>query len=155
MSDASANVDFERKDGHVVKILVAKYAECAAIYKGQLVGREASGGTSPGYGYHLGDDAGAYFAGVAYEPLTQVSTETTDGTNHVRVWRTGIHVMTFADGAGAGTAAETLCGQVVCAVDSSTVDLAAQTTNDVEIGRIVAIKSASALTIWVSIDGYC
>ena len=155
MSDATAAVDRKRKDGVLLDVQIAKYSECASIFKGQIVGREAAGGTSPGFAYHLGDDAGAYFTGIAYETVAQASTDTTDGDNTVRVWRKGIFVVDYADGASAGSATVLLCGQVMYAVDSSTVDLGGQTTNDIAVGLCVAVESASGKTIWVDINGYC
>lgn len=109
----------------------------ATIREGALVERL----TATGEYDHGGDDAGALFAGVALE-------EGVPGQK-LRVRTIGVFgPYTYAPGG----ATEALIGTGVTLVDDQTVDLAANTTNDVKCGTIFAVESATQVR--VRIEGY-
>jgi hypothetical protein len=41
----------------------------------------------------------------------------------------------------------------VCAVDDQTVALAAATSNDLKVGKVVGLEGSDQ--VWVAIDNYC
>lgn len=106
------------------------------IYKGALLCWAADGYLTPAT-----DTANLKFAGVALEELNQAAGGS-DGDNLVEFIPAGsgaIVTMTT------GTIAVTNIGDKVYVKDDGTVDLAAATTNDIEVGtirRVISTKSA-------------
>lgn len=106
------------------------------IYKGALLCWAADGYLTPAT-----DTASLKFAGVALEELNQ-ATGGSDGDNLVEYIPAGsgewVEMTT-------GTIAVTNIGDKVYVEDDGTVDLAAATTNDIEVGtirRVISTKSA-------------
>ena len=93
-----------------------------------------------GFAINAGDDANTVVVGVADETVD--NTAGAAGDVEIKVRRTG--VFTFNSGFSAAQAdVNTLC----YAVDNQTVDLAATTTNDVLVGRIVEVISSSKVRV--------
>lgn len=121
MTAATEDRNTERKDGIVVPYSVVTN-DC--IYAGTLVSVNAEGYAVPG-----ADTLGQIFQGVA-----EARADNTGGANgaiKVRVRRKGLFKFTL------GTAITIAnVGDAVCLVDDQTVDLAANTTNDIACGTI-------------------
>lgn len=128
---ASADRDAGRKDGELVR---GGIAASTTIYKGTLVGYDASGYLEPK------DASGNVFAGVAYE--AGVGT-TTAGATKIRVQRKGIFEFVLSN------AAITHIGDELYVVDDQTV----ATTGTTKVGRAAAFLNAGK--IYIDIGGYC
>jgi hypothetical protein len=121
----------DRQDGLVVPFLMG----VEEIFEGALVAVNAAG-----YAVNAGDDANAVVVGVADE--SKDNSGGSNGDQYIKVRRTG--VFTFVAGFSAAQAdVNTLC----YATDNQTVDLAATTTNDVLVGRIVEVLSSSKVRV--------
>ena len=133
MSDITgrrANTD--RQDGKVLSFQMG----AENIYEGALVEINSSG-----FAVNGGDDSGAVFAGVAEEIVDNSGGSA--GDLEIKVW-TGGGVVTVAS---AFSAAQTNVGDEVTLSDNQTVDVAGTTTNDVVVGRIVEVISASKVRV--------
>jgi len=103
--------------------------------------------TSAGYAANATDTHSTVFLGVADETKTSPS-GAANGDVKIKVRRRGIYRFAF----GAANAAATDVGTIVCTTDNNTVDKAATTSKDMQVGRIVKVESASV--VWVEIDNF-
>lgn len=132
MADITALKDTRRQEA---VILPFKVEAGEKIHEGALVAVNADG-----YAVNAGDDAGARVVGVASAYAD--NSNGADGDIDVTVWTGGAHSF-----AAAFSAAQANVGDKVFAVDNQTVDLAATTTNDVLVGVIVGVESASQVRV--------
>lgn len=132
MADITARkASTDRQQGEIYHFLVG----AEDIYEGALVAVNAAG-----YAVNAGDDASAVVVGVA--DTTALNASGAAGDKEVHVRRSG--VFTFVAGFSAAQAdVNTLC----YAVDNQTVALAATTTNDVVVGRILEVLSSSKVRV--------
>lgn len=137
MAAATADRDAQRSAG---KRKAYQVAASTTIYKDTLVGVNAAGYLVP----MAHGTAGLIFVGVATEKVVQTASSTLKAV----VEKEGEYE--FDHNAG-GQAIANL-GDTVTAFDDSTVDLAAATTNDYNVGDIVEVVSASKVRI--RIDNY-
>lgn len=121
----------DRQDGLVLSFLQG----VENIYEGALVAINAAG-----YAVNAGDDASAVVVGVADESVDNSGGSA--GDKSIKVRRSG--VFTFVAG---WSAAQADVNTLVYAVDNQTVDLAATTTNDVLVGRVVEVLSSSKVRV--------
>ena len=137
--------DANRKHRGILRPSYSRGMDGAAqtIYKGALAMNDATG-----YAVKGADTASCVFLGVAKEQKV-ISSAETDGTTKIRTYRDGIWRFAF----GAANAVATSVGTVVYITDDNTVDVAGTTTNDIAVGKIVEVESASV--VWVDIEGYC
>lgn len=132
MADITARrADVDHQQGVVIPIKAA----AEAIYEGALVEVNSSG-----YAANAGDDSGAVFAGVCDKTVDNSGGSAGDLDCLVR---TGGVVKVSA----AFSAAQSNVGDEVTLSDNQTVDLAANTTNDVTCGRIVEVVSSSVVRV--------
>lgn len=101
---------------------------------------EALAFNAGGYLDKAADTADFFFAGVCSEGKDL--TDDSDGDEKVSVYREGTFEFTFN-----ATATQANVGDEVTAVDSQTVDLAANTTNDIVVGRIVEFIDATTVRV--------
>jgi hypothetical protein len=118
-----------------------KVAASTKIFAGALVGVNTS---SSGYATNLDDSANRKFVGIADK--TCDNTNGAAGAKKVRVWAQGV-----VDLACTG-ADQTWVGQKVFAVDNQTVALAATTTNDVQVGVVTEVVSATKVFVALTAD---
>ena len=128
-----ANLTASRPDSRQEGILIdVNLAPATKVFKGSNVNFGATG-----LGKKASDTASEVFAGVAME--------TKDSTNadepYVRVWTEGVFSMNCT---GATAAWE---GKDVFAVDDNVVALAATTTADVRVGKVVQYVSATEVRV--------
>ena len=121
----------DRQDGLIYHFLVG----AEDIYEGALVAINAAG-----YAVNAGDDASAVVVGVA--DTTALNAGGAAGAKEINVRRSG--VFSFVAG---WSAAQADVNTLVYAVDNQTVDLAATTTNDVLVGRVVEVLSSSKVRV--------
>lgn len=137
MADITATKDTERQEGQILHYLVE---EATTIEEGAAVSVNAAG-----YAVNASDAANDIFVGVAHKKVD--NSAGADGAEYVEVWTNGVHsfVSRFS-------AAQANIGDKVYAFDNQTVDLAANLTNDVLVGKIVEVVSTAkvrvALTPW-------
>jgi len=132
MADITARkASTDRQDGLVLSFLQG----AENIYEGALVAINAAG-----YAVNGGDDANAVIVGVADESVDNSGGAA--GDKSIKVRRSG--VFTFVAGF---SAAQADVNTLVYAVDNQSVDLAATTTNDVLVGRIVEVLSSSKVRV--------
>lgn len=131
MTAAAADRDAGRKEGELV---LGGIAASTTIYKGTLVGYNASGYLEPK------DASGNVYAGVAYE--SGVGT-TVAGVTKVRVERKGVFEFVLAN------AAITHLGDEMYVVDNQTV----ATSGSIKVGR--AVEYLNSGKIYIDIGGYC
>lgn len=132
MADITARkASTDRQDGLVYPFLMG----AEEVFEGALVAVNAAG-----YVVNAGDDANAVVVGVADESVDNSGGAAGDTTLKVR--RTGVFTFNAAFSA-AQSDVNTLC----YASDNQTVDLAANTTNDVLVGRIVEVLSSSKVRV--------
>ena len=121
----------DRQDGLVLSFLQG----AESIFEGALVAINAAG-----YAVNAGDDANAVIVGVADESVDNSGGAA--GDLSIKVRRSG--VFTFV---AAWSAAQADVNTLVYAVDNQSVDLAATTTNDVLVGRVVEVLSSSKVRV--------
>lgn len=132
MADITARrADIDHQQGVQFPLKMA----AVKIFEGALV--EV---TSAGYADNAGDDAGAVFAGVAQDTVDNSAGSA--GDLDIVVRQGGIVKL-----AAAFSAAAANVGDEVTLSDNQTVDLAANTTNDVTCGRIVEVVSSSVVRV--------
>lgn len=131
MADATAPIRDNRSEGDVQSYPAA----AVAIYQGTIVNVNSSGYADVG-----GDDASETFAGIAAETVDNSGGSA--GDKNVRVWKEGVFKLSFG-----ATATQATVGSVAYASDSQTVDLAANLTNDVEVGTVVEFVDASTVRV--------
>ena len=138
MTALTAAYDRDRKDGEVQSVPLDGAAD--VFYKGAMICNDTSGYAVPGT-----DTTGYYFRGVAVETVTQASS-VTDGTNELRVEKTGEWEFAIA------TFAITDVGAVVYCIDDNTVGLTGVGSDYVAVGKVSEYVSATIAR--VCIDGY-
>lgn len=121
----------DRQDGLVLPFQMG----VEKIYEGALVSVNAAG-----YAVNAGDDANTVVVGIADETVD--NSAGSNGDKEIKVRRTG--VFTFVAGF---SAAQADVNSLVYASDNQTVDLAANLTNDVLVGRIVEVLSTSKVRV--------
>ncbi len=121
----------DRQDGLILSFLQG----AESIFEGALVAINAAG-----YAVNAGDDANAVIVGVADESVDNSGGAA--GDLSIKVRRSG--VFTFV---AAWSAAQADVNTLVYAVDNQSVDLAATTTNDVLVGRVVEVLSSSKVRV--------
>ncbi len=131
MADVTAKRDEQFQQGVQFPLLMG----AEKIFEGALVEVNSSG-----YAVNAGDDAGAVFAGVAQETVDNAAGAA--GDKEIVVRQGGIVRL-----AAAFSAAQTNVGDEVVAEDNQTVELAANNTNDVYVGRIVEVISSSVVRV--------
>lgn len=121
----------DRQDGQILSFKVA----VAKIYEGALVAINAAG-----YADNAGDDANTVVVGVADETVDNSGGSA--GDLEIKVRRSG--VFNFVAGF---SAAQSDVNSLAYASDNQTVNLAANLTNDVLVGRIVEVVSSSKVRV--------
>ena len=129
-----ANLTAPRADERQEGILNDELVAAVKVFKGANLNYDASG-----YVKGSGDTANETFAGVAMETVDNAAGAA--GDKHVRVWKEGIFEMNCAG------ASQSWVGKDVYAVDDNLVALAATTTNDVRVGKVVAFVSATKVRV--------
>lgn len=119
-------------------ILPFPVEENTKIVEGALVSVNAAG-----YAVNATDTAGERVVGVA--SASADNTGGADGAIDVTVWTNGAHSFVSQFSATIANV-----GDKVYAVDNQTVDLAGVTTNDVLVGVIVGIESASQIRVMLT-----
>lgn len=129
-----ANLAVDRADGRQEGVLVEAYiAASTKIFKGSNVAYNTAGYAVKGV-----DTASFAFAGVAMETVDNTGSA---GDKYVRVWKEGVFDMNCA------SATQAWVGQDVYLVDDNLVALAATTTNDVRVGKVVGFTSATSVRV--------
>ena len=121
----------DRQDGLILSFLQG----AESIFEGALVAINAAG-----YAVNAGDDANAVIVGVADESVDNSGGAA--GDKEIKVVRTGVFTFNTAY-----SAAQTDVNNIAMASDNQTVDLAANTTNDIPVGRIVEVLSSSKVRV--------
>ena len=132
MANLTASRPDQRQEGVLIDV---NLAAATKVFAGSNVNFGATG-----LGKKASDTASEVFAGVAME--TKDSALTADPSqSYVRVWTEGVFSMNCT---GASAAWE---GKDVFAVDDNLVALAATTTNDVRVGKVVKYVSATEVRV--------
>jgi hypothetical protein len=137
MANLTAGRNYRRQEG---KTRPYKVAASTKLYGGSSVSLNAAGFAKLG-----ADTASEKFVGVARD-LADNSTGA-NGDKDVVVWANGVFDFAFS-----GTAVQANVGLPVYLVDDNTVALAATTTNDLLVGRIVEFISASKVRVAITPD---
>jgi hypothetical protein len=130
MANLTASRHDQRQDGILIDVALAASTK---VFAGSNVNFNTSG-----YAKKAADTASEVFAGVAMETVDNTGA---NGDKVVRVWREGLISMACA------SATQAWVGQLVHAVDDNLVALAATTTNDVVVGRVVQFVSATEVRV--------
>lgn len=130
MANLTASKPDERQEGILIDVALA----AVKVFKGANVSFNAAG-----YAKGSADTASENFAGVAMETVDNSAGAA--GDKFIRIWREGVSSMTCAG------ATQAWVGQDVYAVDDQTVALAATTTNDVKVGKVVGFVSATEVRV--------
>jgi len=133
MANLTAGRPDERQEG----ILNNEALAAVKVFKGSNLNYN-----SAGFVTKASDTSGEIFAGVALE--TTDNSAGAAGDKDVRLWKEGIFEMNCA------SATQAWVGKDVYAVDDNLVALAATTTNDVKVGRVVAFVSATKVRVRVA-----
>lgn len=128
---AAAKKSVDRQNGEVYSF--KQGAE--KIWEGALVMVNAAG-----YAVNATDTAGGVIAGIADETVDNSAGSV--GDKSIKLRRKGIFEFVFG-----GTATIADVNTLVYVVDNQTVDLAAATTNDVLVGRIVEFVTATKVRV--------
>lgn len=132
MADATASrEDFQSMGDRIP----AKMKGSTTLYAGTLVMADANG-----WAIKAADTSACLFLGVAME--TKTNSSATDGAAEIVLATEGTFEFEFS-----GTATQAVVGDPCCAVDNQTVALAATTTNDVLVGKIVEFISATRVRV--------
>ena len=134
MSNLTADREDQRQDG----ILLSVPMSAVKLYKGSLVAFNTGG-----YAAKAADTSGFFLAGVAHEQVD--NSGGSNGSQNIRVIRKGVFEFNFS-----GTATQATVGAQVYMVDDNTVAVAATTTNDVLVGRVVQFVSATKVRVELS-----
>jgi hypothetical protein len=134
MANLTADRDALRQDG----VLISMPLAAVKVFKGSLLANNTAG-----FATKAADTANFTFAGIAYEQVDNSAGAAGDKT--VRVERKGVFELNFS-----GTAAQADVGKSVYMVDDNTVALAATTTNDVLVGRIVSFVTSAKVRVELS-----
>lgn len=131
MSAITEAKDVRRQPGEVLSYKMA----AVKVWEGALVSVNSSG-----YVTNATDASGDIFVGVADETVDNSGGSAGDKELKVRIGGVVDVVSGFS-------AAQTNVTDLVYASDNQTVDLAANLTNDVLVGRIVEVTSSSKLRV--------
>lgn len=131
MADATAARDDKQSQGDVITYALG----AQKVYAGTLITINTSGFAVKG-----ADTASFLFAGVAADTVDNSAGAA--GDKNIDVYAEGTFQFGFS-----GTAVQADVGKSVYVVDDSTVALAATTTNDVLVGKIVEFVSASIVRV--------
>jgi hypothetical protein len=134
MANLTAAKNYRRQPGE----LVAYKLNNIKVFTGALLAVNSSG-----YAVKANDAAVEAVIGVAESTVDNSTGSAGDKT--VDVWQSGVFDFAFS-----GTATQADVGKKVYAVDDQTVALAATTTNDNLVGRIVEFISASKVRVRIS-----
>lgn len=129
------NLTVAREDLWQVGDVLSLPIAAVKLYKGALVAFNTAG-----YADLAADTNGFGFAGVAYETVDNSAGAA--GALNIRVKRRGVVELNFT-----ATANQAAVGKLAYMSDDNTVALAATTTNDVAVGRIVAFVSATKVRV--------
>lgn len=130
-----ANLTASRPDGRQEGVLVdVTLAAATKVFAGSNLNCNAAG-----FVKKASDTTGESFAGVAMETID--NTTGAAGDKYVRVWKEGVFSMNCTG------ASQAWVGSDVYAVDDNLVALAATTTNDVRVGRVVQFVSATEVRV--------
>lgn len=135
MTAITARKDTRRQEAVILPFPVE---ENTKIVEGALVSVNAAG-----YAVNATDTTGERVVGVA--SASADNTGGADGAIDVTVWTNGAHSFVSQFSATIANV-----GDKVYAVDNQTVDLAGVTTNDVLVGVIVGIESASQVRVMLT-----
>lgn len=131
MADATTSrEDFQSAGDRIV----AKMLGSTTLFGGTLVMADANG-----WAVKAADTASCLFLGVAMETKTNGGA---NGAAEIVVATEGTFEFEFS-----GTATQAAVGRLCYAVDNQTVALAATTTNDVLVGKIVEFISATRVRV--------
>lgn len=128
---SAAKKSTDRQNGDVYSFQQA----AVKIWEGAIVSVNAAG-----YATNGSDAANDVFVGIAEETVDNASGAA--GDKSIKVRRNGIYTFVFS-----GTATIADVNTPVYIVDNQTVALAATTTNDVLIGRIVEFVTATKVRV--------
>lgn len=128
MTALTEDRETRRKDG---KIGQGPVGAASTLFGGALICTNASGCLVPG-----SDTAGLALAGVSKDRYDNSSGA--DGDLTAEYERDGLHLMNVGS-----TITQANVGDSVCIVDDQTVDLAANTTNDIPCGKIAEFVSST------------
>lgn len=136
MAAATAELNTHRKEGVYRDYPIAA---STTLYVGAMVAIDADG-----YAVNSADTANLRYVGLAQNNgLSYDNSAGADGDLMVRVDADFDFKVAFD-----GTATQANVGDLVYAVDNQTVDLVGVTTNDILVGRIVAIHNAG--WVWIN-----
>lgn len=127
----TAKKSTDRQDGEIVSFKQSN----VSIPEGALVSVNAAG-----YAVNATDTANDVVVGIADETVDNSAGSA--GDKSIKVRRTGVYSFVFS-----GTATIADVNSLVYAVDNQTVALAATTTNDVLVGRIVEFVTATKVRV--------
>jgi hypothetical protein len=130
MAITTAKRSLDYAPGEIVSF---KVASATTIPEGAIVSINAAG-----FAVNGTDAANDVFVGIADETVANPS----GGTLEVKVRRKGIYTFKFD-----GSAAQADVNTLVYIKDNETVDIAGDLTNDVLVGRIVRVLSASLVRV--------
>lgn len=136
MADATAARDVKRSPGDLITVPVD---DGDTIYAGTIVMVNTAG-----YAVKGADTASCVFVGVAADTVNNASGS--DGDKKVACYTEGTFEFAFS-----GTADQASVGKACYIVDNQTVALAATTSNDVLVGKIVEFIDASTVRVKVSL----
>lgn len=134
MSNLTAAREDNRADGVMLNLPMS----AVKLWKGSIVANNTTG-----YAAKAVDTSGFTLGGVAFETVDNSAGAA--GDKYIRVWRKGVFELNFS-----GTATQADVGKAVYMSDDNTVALAATTTNDVLVGRIVEFVSATKVRVELS-----
>ncbi len=134
MANQTVNRDYKRQQADSV----AYKAAAVSLLEGEIVALNAAGYAKKG-----GDTAAEKFVGVCRTAADNSAGAA--GDLDAICWERGAFEFAFS-----GTAAQADVGKQVYIVDSQTVALAATTTNDVLVGRITEVVSASVVRVAIT-----
>ena len=131
MANQTAARDARRQEDNILP-----YKQAAVdLFAGEIVSLNAAGFAKKG-----ADTASEKVVGVA-DKTVRNSTGAA-GAKEVRVWTYGVFTFAFS-----GTATQADTGKDVFVMDSQTVALAATATNDIKVGSIVEVLSATSVRV--------
>lgn len=137
MANITVRKDVRRQEGNILSYPVAASTK---LIEGALICVDQG---AAGVAKNAADTSGFDFVGVLDE--TADNTSGAAGDVRAKVWCYGVIDVAANFSAAAGDV-----GKKVYAVDNQTVDLAANTTNDVLVGTIVEVVSASKLRVAIT-----
>ncbi len=135
MSNITVRKDVRRQEANILSYPVAASTK---LFEGALITLNASG-----YAVKAADTTNFTFVGVCDE--TADNSSGSAGDIRVKVWTYGVIDVVAGFSAAAADA-----GLKVYATDDQTVDKVGTTTNDILVGKIVEVVSASKLRVAIT-----